>query len=246
VNETPETVRPLGLFARIVGVLTAPRATFENIVAAPRPFGVLFVMALLTGVAATVPQLMNENLLRAGVEMQTKMAERFGAPPLTAEKFEEAVVRARRWAPLGIVGAIVWLTFMTLLFTALYWVVFNAILGGTASFKQVLAINSHAHVTTALGAIAAAPIQYAQSSMTLAGPFTLGPLVSFLPDGNAVKSLLASTSVFLVWSIVVTAIGLAVLYRRKARNIAIGLIVAYLLIASTLISVFSGLTGTSR
>lgn len=246
MNETAETARPLGLFARIVGVITAPRATFESIVAHPRPFGVLFVMALLIGAAATLPQMLNEDLLRANVEMQTKMAERFGQPPLTAEKFEEAVVRARRFAPLGMVGAIVWLTILTIVFTAIYWVIFNAILGGMASFKQVLAINAHAHVITAIGAIAAAPIQYAQGTMSIAGPFTLGPLVSFLPDGHAVKSLFASTSVFLLWSIVVTAIGLAVLYRRKARNIAIGLIVAYLLIASTFISLFSGFSGTGR
>ena len=236
----------MGLFARIAGVLTSPRATFENIVAVPRPFGVLFVMAVLTGVAATVPPMLNEDLLRAQVDMRVKMAERFGQPPLTAEKFEEAVVNARTWAPLGIVGAIVWLTIMTLIFTAIYWVIFNAILGGMATFKQVLAINAHAHVFTALGAVAAAPIQYAQSTMTMAGPFTLGPLVPFLPDGHAVKSLLASTSVFLLWSLVVTAIGLAVLYKRKARNIAIGLIIAYLLIASTVMSLLSGFSGTSR
>lgn len=246
MNETTETVRPMGLLARIVGVITAPRATFENIVAAPRPLGVLFITAVLIGIAGTLPQMLNENLIRAQVEMQSRIAERFGQPPLTAEKFEEAVVRAKRFAPLGMAGAVVWLTIVTLVFTAVYWVIFNAILGGTATFKQVLAINSHAHVITAIGAIAAAPIQYAQGTLSIAGPFTLAPLVSFLPDGNTVKSLFASTSVFLLWGIVVTAIGLAVLYRRKARNIAIGLFIAYLLIASTFISIFSAFSGTGR
>ena len=246
MNETSEPVRPLGLFARIAGVITAPRATFENVVAAPRPFGVLFVMALIIGIATSLPQILNEDLRRAGVDMQVKMAERFGRPPLTAEQFEAAVQQARTFAYLGPVFALVWLPIVTTIFTAIYWVVFNAILGGTASFRQVLAIVAHSQVVTAIGAVAAAPIQYAQSTMTMAGPFTLGPLVSFLPEGNSIRSLMAATSVFTIWSLVVSAIGLAVLYRRKATSISIGLIIAYLLIAGTIISMFSGFSGTGR
>jgi hypothetical protein len=246
MTSSPPTVQPTGLFARIVGVITAPRATFENVVAAPRPVGVLFISALLIGVATTLPPMLNEDLLRSSVEGQMKMAERFGQPPASPEAFEEAVARSKRWLVLGPVGALISTPIISLIFTAVYWVAFNAVLGGTASFKQVLAIVTHSQVIGALGVVAAAPIQYAQGRMTLTGPFTLGPLLTFLPEDNFVRTLLGTTSVFTIWSLIVTAIGLSVLYRRKTRNIAIALLLAYFAIAAALVSVFGGMTGTGR
>ena len=43
-----------GLFARFIGVLTAPRATFEKLVPSPRVFGALALVALTATVVSTV------------------------------------------------------------------------------------------------------------------------------------------------------------------------------------------------
>ena len=36
-----------GLLARAIGMLTSPRATFEKVVANPRPVGILFLVAVV-------------------------------------------------------------------------------------------------------------------------------------------------------------------------------------------------------
>ena len=74
LNKTTAPVRPMGLFARIVGVMTSPRATFENIVAAPRPAGVLLVIAIVIGLGAMmIPQLLNEELFQTQVNTQVEV-----------------------------------------------------------------------------------------------------------------------------------------------------------------------------
>ena len=132
---------------------------------------------------------------------------------------------------------------MTLIFSGLYWVIFNTVLGGTAAFKQVLAIVTHSQVIPAIGTAIGVPIQMMQGKMTAGGPFNLGVLVPMLDENSPIATLLGATSVFAIWGTVVTAIGLAVLYRRKALSIAIGLIVAYLLIGYTIISTVGSLFG---
>jgi hypothetical protein len=135
---------------------------------------------------------------------------------------------------------------VSLVFAAIYWVAFNAVLGGTASFKQVLAIITHSNVVTTLGMLLAAPIQLMQGRVTPAGPFTLRGLAPFLPENSIWATVLGFTNVFTIWGLIVTAIGLAVLYRRNGRNIAIALIVTYFLIAAGLTSFFGRLFGMGR
>jgi hypothetical protein len=77
---------------------------------------------------------------------------------------------------IGIVWSLVMFPILALLLTAIFWAFFNAILGGTATFKQVLAVTSHSYVITALGALAAMPILLFRFKMQMGGPFNLGAL----------------------------------------------------------------------
>ncbi len=56
--------------------------------------------------------------------------------------------------------------------------------------------------------------------MSTAGPFNLGALVPFLDPDNLIAKTLGSTSLFTVWGLLVTGIGLGVLYRRRALLLA--------------------------
>jgi hypothetical protein len=236
----------MSLAERIVGVVMSPRATFERIVAFPRPVGVLFVAALLMGIATTLPMALSEDIFQSSVQTQIEMVERLTGQPATPEVAETIARRARTGIYFAPLNFFIGLPIMSLLFAAIYWVVFNAVLGGTASFKQVLAIVTHSHVISALAVLLAAPIQFMQGRMTPAGPFTLRGIVPFLPDNSVWATVLGFTNVFTIWGLVVTAIGLAVLYRRNTRNIAIALIVTYFLIAAGLVSFFGRLFGMGR
>ena len=94
--------------------------------------------------------------------------------------------------------------------------VFNALLGGTAAFKQVLAVVTHSRVIAALGA-AIRPIQMMQGTITMGGVQSRRP--GAVLETSPIRAMLGSISVFTLWGIVVTAIGLGVLYHRKTRNI---------------------------
>jgi hypothetical protein len=233
----------MGLFARMAGVVTSPAATYENVVAAPRPFGILFVTAMIMGVAMMLPPLLNPDVLESGLVRNAEFTEKITGQPVTPEQFE----RMRRQSEIGVyftpVQFLIMMPIISLLFAAIYWAFFNAILGGMATFKQVLAVVTHSQVIGALGVVLSAPIFYMRGEMTYAGPFTFGALLPMLPEGSVAAAVLGTTNVFTLWGLIVTAIGLGVLYRRKSRNIAIGLIVAYLLIAAAVISTFGRLFG---
>ncbi len=231
----------LGLFARIAGVLTAPRATFERVVASPRPVLILLVVAIVVGLAGAVPQF-SEAGQQAILDAQAAARESMGRP-MSADEYA-VMERLAPYFPYFTLGQIlIFLPIFCLVIAALCWVAFNTVLGGAATFKQVLAIVTHSQVVGALGAVVAAPIQALQGTVTAGGPFNLGVLVPMLDESSTLARLLGITNVFTIWWLVVMAIGFGVLYRRKSTNVAIGLIVAYGAIAYTLIAVFGSMFG---
>jgi len=121
---------------------------------------------------------------------------------------------------------------VTLFFAGLYFVVFNVVLGGTATYRQVLSVCAHAGIIGALGLALAAPIQYAQGTFSPMGPFTLSALVPSLDENSFIARFLGFLSVFSIWQTIVAAIGFSVLYRRKMGNIAIGLLALSALFAA--------------
>ena len=71
----------------------------------------------------------------------------------------------------------------------------------------------------------------------------LGALLPMLPEKSFLASLLGAVDVFLVWWIVVLAMGLAVLYRRRTQPIAISLLAVYAVIAIVIAVVKSRVGG---
>jgi hypothetical protein len=105
------------------------------------------------------------------------------------------------------------------------WAVCRKPSGGRASFRQVLAVVAHAGVILALRQVIAAPLTYARE--TLASPMTLNVLAPSLDEGSPVARFLASCDVFVIWWVTVLAIGVAVLYQRPGRRMALKFLVAY-------------------
>jgi hypothetical protein len=235
----------MSLFARVIGVITAPRATFEKIVGDPRPFGILFITALIIGLASVAPQF-TEAGRQATLDLQVKAIERFGQT-VTPEMYAAMEARSQNVALrlLGAAGGLITIPIIAMLFTAIYWVVFNTVLGGLATFKQVLNIVAHSQVIGALGLVAGVPLQMMQTTMTMGGPFNLGALAPMLEEGSTLASFLSSISVFSLWGFIVTAIGLGVLYRRKSTGIAIAIIAVYLIVMYVVASFFGSAPGAA-
>ena len=226
---TPEQ----GLFSRVIGVIFSPGATFQGVVTSPRPFGILFLVCVIIALGTVLPQF-TERGQQAVLDMQVQQIERFTGQPVTPEMYAQMAGRARLAPYTSLAGIFVMVPVTTLFFTAVFWFLFNALMGGTATFKQVLGVTAHAQVIGALGALLAAPIQYLQGTWTTAGPFTLGALLPMLEPGGFLASFFGGIGFFTLWQIVVTAIGLGILYRRRTAPIATGLTLAYLVLVAAI------------
>jgi hypothetical protein len=241
---------PLGLLTRAIGIITSPKKTFENVVAAPRPAAMLLLVALVIGFGSVAPQF-TENGRQKMLEMQIKGAEKgaelFGRP-LPPEVYTQMEARSHSvgWRLVGVINPLIGLPIWALILAAIYWAVFNTVLGGMATFKQVLAIVTHSQVIGALGMLAALPIYiFGSASITMSGPFNLGALAPMLDEGSKLATFLGSVSFFGLWGVIVTGTGLGVLYKRNGRTIAIVLIVVYLAITYGMSSLFGSFLKTS-
>src|SRR5262249_18287659 len=116
-----------------------------------------------------------------------------------------------------------------LILAGILFAIFNAGLGGEARFKQVWAILAHAGVIFALSSVFSGTMNYFRGSIDSMG--NLGSLVPMLPEKSFVANFLGAIDVFIIWWLIVVAIGLAVLYRRRTQPIAITLMSVYGVIA---------------
>jgi hypothetical protein len=213
-----------GLFSRAIGVIFSPKATFEKLVPSPRVFGALLLVGLVIGLAQGLPQ-MTEKGRQAALDAQVQQMEKLTGRGVTPEQYNAMQKSAPFRAYATIVFAPVGVALFTLLIGGVYFVIFNVVLGGTASYKQVMSILAHAGVISALGMVIAAPVQYMQGTASQMGPFTLTALLPMLDESSFLARMLGFISVISIWQTIVTGIGLGVLYKRKTSNIIIGLLV---------------------
>jgi hypothetical protein len=116
--------------------------------------------------------------------------------------------------------------------------------GRRARFTQVLAVVVHAGVILVLRDVVAAPLNYARES--LASPLTLLQFFGMFDEASPLARVLAMIDLFMIWWLVVLAIGLAVLYRTRARTVAAGLLAACAGIALLLAGSMAALGGTGE
>jgi hypothetical protein len=119
---------------------------------------------------------------------------------------------------------------MLAVISGILFAIFNAALGGDASFKQVFTVAVHAGPIGLLAQLFTVPLNYMRGSMSSAT--NLGVLTqSMVDDSSFIAKLLSMIDIFIIWQLFVLAIGLAVLYRRRTQPIATSLFVVYAVIA---------------
>jgi hypothetical protein len=144
---------------------------------------------------------------------------------------EETSQKQAAYAPyLAIVGTFIIFPIIVLIVSGIFYAVFNAIMGGTAEFKQVMAVTSHAWVVPTLGALFASAMNFARGSISNSVA-NLGVLLPMLKEGSFAANLAGAIDLFTCWWVIVLSIGLGVLYKRKTSSIATGLFVVYAIIA---------------
>jgi Yip1 domain len=221
------TPAPKNLAARIIGILVSPKETFQSVVASPKWFGVLACTTLAVALFTALP-LTTEAGRQSAIDRQVTQMQSFGVQ-VTDEMYQRMEQGAGRM-PYMTGGSIVVVSpIIVAIFAGILFAIFNAALGGEASFKQVYSVLAHAGVISTVGAIFGGLLNFARQRMD--SVTNLGSLVPMLPEKSFVASLLGAIDVFIVWWLIVLAMGLAVLYRRRTQPIAITLLAIYGVIA---------------
>ncbi len=140
----------------------------------------------------------------------------------------DSVVRnARVWM---IVGSSVGLVGMSLGLAGILTLIFSRILDGTGRFGQYLAVTAHAGLILALGMLLTAPVQAIRGDLSI--QLSLALLAPFLEDG-VLYAFLQSLNVFNLWMLVVLALGVSIVDRRRswfgAGSVLMGLYLAFAL-----------------
>jgi hypothetical protein len=238
---SPTVQRDPGLLARVLGVITSPRETYAAVAAHPRVLGVLLLtVALSAGVQYWF--LSSENGRKAtvaAIEGQVRTIEWISGNALDDATYEGMLKGADRAPLYGSLSTLVALPVSVLILAAVFLGVFNGILGGTASFKQVCAIVAHSGVTWTLIGIFAAVMGFVTGRA--AGTSSLAVFFPML-DKGFLASLFGYLDLLWFWGLFSTATGLAVLYRRATGPIAATMIGIYVMVGIP-IAAFRAITG---
>ena len=144
-----------------------------------------------------------------------------------------ALVEASRHGVLyATVMALVTGPLLTVGLSALVLAVFRPPTSGAVTYRQVLAIVGHAGVILALRQVIGAPLTYTRE--TLSSPMTLGAVFPMLDESSPVARVLAAVDLFVIWWVIVLAIGVSVLYRKRARRVACAFVGAYVTLSITM------------
>jgi hypothetical protein len=227
-STAPSAAPPaMGLVARLVGVVFAPKETFAAVAARPKWLGMLLITTILMAVVAG-------GFYATPVGQQAYLDQASKPNPLTGAvpgeqqmKYIEAFARYMPYLSGGAVligGPIV-----TLVMSGIAFLVFGTFMGGQAKFKQVFAVVTHSGVIGLVSQLIVMPVNYFRE--TLESPMNLAVLLPMLDPGGFLAKLLGQVELFRVWSIFVLSIGLAVVYKRKTQSVAIPLFVIYAVIA---------------
>lgn len=227
------------LFARVHGIIHSPRATFEAVARAPRWFGVVACALLLTAAASAVLLKTQVGQL-ALLDQWERTASAFG---LRIDDIRYAAMEdaSRNGAAYAVVSSLVSGPLLAVGVSAACFVAFRA--ATPVTFRQVLAVVGHAGVILALRQVIAAPVAYARE--TLASPTTMSLFFGMLNEASLPARLFGIIDLFVLWWLLVLAIGLSVLYQRPARRVAAVLVGAYLTLAAALTIVMALTGGTA-
>jgi hypothetical protein len=225
--------------ARAAGILFAPRATYAAVAARPRWLGIFLTVYLITASAATA--LMSTEIGRnALLDQQIASQESFGR-----KMTQEQIDRLEKISSYYVYGApvlqLVSLAVGGLVIAGIGFAVFNALMGGDATFKQVFAVVAHSGVVLAATSLFTVPLAYARESMS--GTTNLGVFLPFLDDRSFAARLLGSIDLVVIWWLFSLAIGFAVLYRKRTGPIATSVFAVYLAIGLIIAAIKTASTG---
>jgi hypothetical protein len=241
IQTAPTATAPAkSLPARFAGILFAPRATYADVAARPRWLGMFLTVFLMTA-AATTALVSTEIGRNALLDQQITSTESFTGRKVTQEQIDRFETMSSYAVYTTPAFQLFFLTVGCLLIAGLAFAVFNAMLGGDATFKQAFAVVVHSGVILAVLSLFTTPLAYARES--LAGATNLAVFLPFLDESSFVARMLGSIDLIFIWWMLSLAIGFGVLYRKRTGPIAITMLAIYVAIAVIIAAIKTASTG---
>jgi hypothetical protein len=220
---------------RVAGVVRRPRATLADVAAAPRWVGVLAAITIAAA-AANVAFMNTEVGRQALVDQWERTALAFGQTVDDA-RYAQFQQMSTRGAAYGTLSALLNVPLAVAGAAVLVYGAFGR--GRTVPFGTVLAVVAHTGVILALRLVAGAPVAYARE--TTASATSLAVWFPAFDEASVMARLFGLIDLFAVWWVVVLAIGVSVLYRRRAGRLAAIFVGIYAGVAVTLAAVMAAL-----
>jgi Yip1 domain len=215
----------MGLVSRFIGVITSPRATFQAIAAHPRWLGMMVLTALIIATCAALPMTTPEGQ-QAALDQQLRGMESFGVQ-VNDQMYEQMQRGAGRMPYTTFASILVMTPIIGVIVAGILFGVFT-MLGGQATFKQLFAVYVHTGVVSAVGQLFTGPLNYFRGSVS--GATNLAVFLPMIDEQSYLGKLLGMIDIFIIWWLIVCAIGLGVLYKRRTQPIAFTLFGIYAVI----------------
>jgi hypothetical protein len=232
------TPAPKSLPARFFGVITSPKDTFFSVVPYPKWFGMLALTTVIVAFFSALP-MTTEAGRQSAIDQQVETMKSFGME-VNDQMYAQLEKRSQMMPYTTGGGVLVISPIFAVIIAGILFAIFNAALGGEASFKQVFTVLVHAGAVSALSTVFSGIVNYFRGGVGSAA--NLGTLLPMLPEHSFVANLLGAIDVFLLWYAIVLAMGLGVLYKRRTQPIAISLLAVYAVIAVA-IAIFKSRAG---
>lgn len=206
----------MNAWRRLTGMITAPGATLTAVMARPRSLDLAMVI-LFVATASNVTFLATDVGRLAVLDQQVRRLESVGT--LVTDELYCQLLALQPYQPLlGAAAILIGWPILWVLLAVVLRAAYNLGTGPRASFAQVLAVVVHAASVFALRAVVAWPIDYARESR--GGTTSLGTLFPMLGEATFGARLFGAIDLFAIWWIALLALGLSILYQRRATCFA--------------------------
>jgi hypothetical protein len=205
---------------RVVDTFVAPSKTFLDILRStswwlPFLLATLVSYGLMAGISQKVGWAqLTDNQIQSSPSSQAQLAN---ATPEQGVLIRNMMTKSFKYA----FAASPLINILSLLvISAVLWPTINFVFAGKATYGQVFAVMNYAFLPSALKAIIATGVLYIGTS---AENFTADNMLGtspgyYLPNPGALKVFLTSFDVFTIWTMVLMALGLAIVGKVKKSS----------------------------
>jgi hypothetical protein len=244
LSSVPEAVvspSTLGFLPRLIGVIRCPRTTFRAVASSPRWVGLVAVLAVVT--AASQALLFQTEVGQVAlVDQWERTALAFGQPVDDA-RYAELQALSSQGPLYGVAAALAAGPVLTVALASVIALLFRPQGDRNVSFSQVLAVVAHASVILALRELVSVPVSYAREAT--GGATSLGLWFPSLDAASFAGRFLGALDVFVLWWVVLLALGVGILYGRQARPLAAAFLGVYGGVALLLAAAMTALGGSA-